>query len=107
MAEANNAEPTTPGEARRSGLRRTRWIAAGVSVGAAAFLTGTIAAVNAAPSNDSNSGSNSSTRVQTNNRIRDDEYAPAVPFSPQTQTQAPSQQVIPQFQQPQTRTHGS
>ena len=114
MTEPNNPERVTPGEQRRSGLRRARWVAVGASVGAAAFLTGAIAAVNTAPSGNSDSDSNSSTQVQTNNRIADDEYTPAVPFSPQSQTQVPTQngtqngtQVTPQFQQPQTRSRGS
>ena len=38
----------TPGEARREGLKKSKWVAAGVAVGAAAFLTGVIAGVNGA-----------------------------------------------------------
>jgi len=52
------AVPSTPGEGRRQGLRRARWIAAGTAVGAAAAVTGTVAAANAAPSD---ARSNSST----------------------------------------------
>ena len=40
--------PPTPGEARRQGLRKSRWVAGGVAVGAAALLTGVIAGVNGA-----------------------------------------------------------
>lgn len=103
------AEPMTPGEERRQGLRRARVVAIGASIGAAAFLTGAIAAMNTAPSN-SGSDDNSSTPVQTNDRIGDDEYEPAEPFSPQSQTQVPSENatpVTPQFQPPQTSSHGS
>jgi hypothetical protein len=38
----------TPGEARREGMKKSKWVAAGVAVGAAAFLTGVIAGVNGA-----------------------------------------------------------
>ena len=41
-------EARTPGEVRREGLSRSKWVAAGVAVGAAALLTGVIAGVNRA-----------------------------------------------------------
>ena len=95
-------EPSTPAEARRTGLHRARWIAAGAAVGSAVVLTGTIAVVHAAPSS-----SGSTTIVRTDDGITDDEYVPAQPFQPQTQTQTqPTQQQQPQFQ-PRTQSGGS
>ena len=97
-------EPSTPAEARRSGLHRARWIAAGAAVGSAVVLTGTIAVVHAAPS----SPSDSTTSVRTDDGIADDEYVPAQPFQPQTQQQQQStqQQSQPQLQ-PRTQSGGS
>jgi len=97
-------EPSTPAEARRSGLNRTRWIAAGAAVGSAVVVTGTIAVVHAAPS----SPSGSTTVVRTDDGIGDDEYVPAQPFQPQTQQQPQStqQQTQPQLQ-PRTQSGGS
>jgi|SRR4029453_15363442 hypothetical protein len=86
-------EPTTPPEERRHGLNRSRWIAAGAAAGAAVVLTGTIAVVHAAPS----SPSDSSRLVRTDDGIGDDEYVPAEPFQPQTQS--PSQQPQTETQQ--------
>jgi hypothetical protein len=98
-------EPTTPAEQRRQGLHRARWVAAGSAVGAAALLTGTIAVVHAAPSS-----SNPTQLVRTDDAIGDDEYVPAQPFQPQTQSPSQSQsqspQVTPQFQ-PRTHSGGS
>lgn len=45
-------QPTTPGEARKQSLRRTRWVVAGVTVGAATFLTGIVAGANGSAPND-------------------------------------------------------
>jgi hypothetical protein len=98
-------EPTTPAEARRTGLNRARWIATGAAVGSAVALTGTIAVVHAAPSSSSNSRI-----VRTDDGISDDEYIPAEPFQPQTQTQQPQTQLPTQQQvplQPGTRSGGS
>jgi hypothetical protein len=96
-------EPTTPAEQRRQGLNRARWVAAGSAVGAAVLLTGTIAAVHAAPAS-----SHSTRLARTDDAIGDDEYVPAQPFQPQSQSQSPSQsqQVTPQFQ-PRTHSGGS
>src|SRR5262245_32583335 len=97
-------EPTTPAEERRQGLNRARWIAAGSAVGAAVLLTGTIAVVHAAPS------SNPNQLIRSDDSVSDDEYAPAQPFQPQTQSPSQSQtqspQVTPQFQ-PRTQSGGS
>ena len=99
-------EPTTPAEQRRQGLNRSRWIAAGSAVGAAVVLTGTIAVVHAAPS------SNPTQLIRSDDSVSGDEYVPAQPFQPQTQSQSPSQsqtqspQVTPQFQ-PRTHSGGS
>ena len=98
-------EPTTPAEARRNGLNRARWIAAGAAVGSAVVLTGTIAVVHAVPS----SPSNGNQLIRSDDGISDDEYTPAQPFEPQTQqqqTQPQTQQQTPQFQ-PGTRSGGS
>jgi hypothetical protein len=98
-------EPTTPGT-RRQGLHRARWVAAGSAVGAAVVLTGTVAVVHAAPS------SKSTQLVRSNDAVGNDEYVPAQPFQPQTQspsqsqTQSQSPSVSPQLQ-PRTRSGGS
>jgi hypothetical protein len=94
-------EPTTPAEQRRQGLNRARWVAAGSAVGAAVLLTGTIAAVHAAPPS-----SHSTRLVRTDDAIGDDEYVPAQPFQPQSQSQSQSPQATPQFQ-PRTHSGGS
>src|SRR5262245_22051075 len=100
-------EPTTPSEARRQGLNRARWVAAGAAVGTAVVLTGTIAVVHAAPSN-----SNGNQLIRSDDGIGDDEYVPAQPFQPQTQQQQQTPQPqtqtqqTPQFQ-PGTRSGGS
>jgi hypothetical protein len=96
-------EPTTPAEARRQGLNRARWVATGAAVGTAALLGGVIATVNGAPAS-----SNSHQLVRSDDGIGDDEYVPAQPFQPQTQTQPtqPQTQTVPQFQ-PRTRSGGS
>src|SRR5262245_42224559 len=100
------SEPATPAEERRHGLNRSRWVATGAAVGVAAVRGGTIAMVNAAPS----ASSDSNRVIRTGNGIGDDEYEPAEPFQPQTQspTQQPQQtpQFTPQFQ-PGTRSGGS
>ena len=96
------SEPTTPAEERRHGLNRSRWIATGAAVGAAAVLGGTIAMVNAAPS----APSDSNRVIRTGNGIGDDEYEPAEPFQPQTQQPQQTPQFTPQFQ-PGTRSGGS
>ena len=95
-------EPTTPAEARRHGLNRARWVAAGAAVGAAVVLTGTVAVVHAAPS----STTNSNQLIRTDDGVGDDEYVPAQPFQPQTQTPSQSQTQVPQFQ-PRTHSGGS
>ena len=96
-------EPSTPAEARRTGLHRTRWIAAGAAVGSAVVLTGTIAVVHAAPSS-----SGTTTTVRSDEGIGDDEYVPAQPFQPQTQTQQQPTQPQSQSQlQPRTQSGGS
>ena len=94
------AEPTTPAEARRQGLRTSRWIAGGVAVGSAVVLTGTIAAVHAATDEPT-----ASTSVSTERRTEDayddeTEYEAAEPFAPQQPSAAgtPQQQVGPQAQ---------
>ena len=96
-------EPTTPAEARRQGLNRARWVATGAAVGTAALLGGVIATVNGAPAS-----ANSHQLVRSDDGIGDDEYVPAQPFQPQTQTQPtqPQTQTVPQFQ-PRTRSGGS
>ena len=98
-------EPTTPAEARRQGLNRARWVATGAAVGTAALLGGVIATVNGAPAS-----SNSHQLVRSDDGVGDDEYVPAQPFQPQTQTQPqptqPQTQTVPQFQ-PRTRSGGS
>jgi len=96
-------EPTTPAETRRQGLNRARWVATGAAVGTAALLGGVIATVNGAPAS-----SNSHQLVRSDDGIGDDEYVPAQPFQPQTQTQPtqPQTQTVPQFQ-PRTRSGGS
>src|SRR3954454_21354913 len=98
--------PGPPAEARRQGLNRARWVAAGAAVGAAGVLTGTVAVVHAAPS----SRSKSNQVVRTDDGIGDDEYVPAQPFQPQTQQQQQQQQQQPTQQpqvQPRTRSGGS
>lgn len=101
------AEPSTPGEARRHGLRRARWVAAGASVGAAVLLTGTIAAVNAAPSATGQSGRNGE-HDSRSDEIDDDEFGRAEPFSPEALQQQVPRQSSPQVApQPQTRSRGS
>ena len=100
------SEPTTPAEARRHGLNRARLLATGAAVGAAAVLGGAIAVVNAAPS----SPSDSNQLVRTGNGIGDDEYEPAEPFEPQTQSPTQQPPAAPQFTpqlQPGTRSGGS
>jgi len=103
------AVPSTPGEKRRFGLRRARWIAAGAAVSAAVVATGTVAVVNAAPSHGGTGGQSS----PSDDGISRDDYGSATPFTPQQQTEqspqfTPQQQTqsVPQFQ-PQTRSHGS
>ena len=97
-------EPTTPAEERRHGLNRARWVATGAAVGVAAVLGGTIAMVNAAPS----SPSDARQLVRTDDGIGDEEYVPAEPFQPQTQSpsQQQTQQPTPQFQ-PRINSGGS
>ena len=78
------AEPSpTPAHGRRPRLRRARWVAVGASVGATIALTGTIAAVNAAPQLDP------STRGETERAdpvIGSEEYGGAQPFTPDTRS---------------------
>ncbi|GMU78019.1 MAG: hypothetical protein AMXMBFR46_08160 [Acidimicrobiia bacterium] len=106
------AEPSTPGEVRRHGLRRARWVAAGASVGAAVLLTGTIAAVNAAPSATGRSGRNGEHDSRSDDDLRDeiddDEFGRAEPFSPEALQQQVPRQSSPQLApRPQTRSRGS
>lgn len=121
----------TPGEARRQGLRRSRWVAAGVAVGSAAFLTGVIAGLNGVDGNSSDGPQISSVLPggvqqvpQYGDNARgddggyevDDDLGSARPFDPQagTSQQAPSfdpssgsaSQPGPQAG-PQTRSGGS
>ena len=101
-------EPTTPAAARRHGLNRARWVATGAAVGAAAVLGGTIALVNGAPAGSSDG----SRLVRSDSTVGDDEYEPAEPFQPQTQspTQSPTQSNTPQLSpqlEPGTRSGGS
>jgi len=97
-------EPSTPAEARRQGLNRARWVAAGSAVGAAVVLTGTVAVVHAAPS------SSRTQIIRSDDAVGNDEYTPAQPFQPQTQSPSQSQtqtpQATPQYQ-PRTRSGGS
>src|SRR5262245_25106468 len=98
-------EPTTPADDRRHGMNRARWVAAGSAVGAAAVLTGTIAVVHAAPSS-----SKPNQVIRSDDAIGDDEYVPAQPFQPQTQSPSQSQSQTPQFTpqvEPRTRSGGS
>jgi hypothetical protein len=78
-------------------------------VGAAVLLTGTIAVVNAAPSNansSSETSSNTPTRESDDgSRSSDDDYGSARPYTPTQQT--PTQQAPTFTPQPQTRTRGS
>lgn len=62
MPDPQPSEAPTPGEARREGLKKSKWVAAGVAVGAAAFLTGVIAGVNGADK-DSADGQQISSQV--------------------------------------------
>ena len=117
------AEPNTLGEARKQGLRKSRWVAAGAAVGAAAFLTGIIAGVNGADSNGIPTQPISSTNggVQSAPRSDDgyssnDEYESdddddfERPFTPQqpSGSASGSTQQVPSFTpQPQTRSGGS
>ena len=98
-------EPTTPAEKRRQGLNRARWVAAGSAAGAAVVLTGTVAVVHAAPSS-----SNPTQLIRSNDAVGDNEYVPAQPFQPQTQSPSQSQtqspHTAPQLQ-PRTRSGGS
>jgi hypothetical protein len=106
-------EPNTPGEARKQGLRRSRWAAAGVAVGATAFLTGIIAGVNGAPQANASAGRQAS--VATDDRSLDipqydgrryeyDDDEGARTYTPQQQ----STSQVPSFRvQPQTRSGGS
>jgi hypothetical protein len=126
------AEPQTPGDARRAGIRKSRWVAAGVAVGAAALLTGVIAGVNGVDGSGNADGSQISSVVPggssslpqlDDSRGRgasiDDEYGDyedyesARPFDPQSGSGSTQQlpsgsstQVSPRFQ-PQTRSGGS
>lgn len=120
------AEPTTPGEARRQGMNRSRWIAAGVAVGAAALLTGVIAGANGADDNGTSQQQISATdldgvqqapRYDDGGRYddeyeSDDDYGSARPFEPQQQSPSfnppsgSSTQQSPSFG-PQTRSGGS
>ncbi len=76
------AEPNTPGEARKQGLRKSRWVAVGAAVGAAAFLTGIIAGVNGAdgngiptqPISSTNGGVQSAPRSDDGYSSDDDKY---------------------------------
>jgi hypothetical protein len=95
-------EPSTPADARRHGLNRARWIAAGAAVGSAVVVTGTIAVVHAAPS----SPADATQIVRTDDGISDDEYVPAQPFQPQTEQQQQTQQVSPQLS-PQSESGGT
>jgi hypothetical protein len=92
--------------ARRHGLRRSRWVAVGASFGAAVALTGTIAAVNAAPSADASGGSIvRADDIDDIDEIEEaDEYLPAQPFAPQSSPQPATPQVAPRAH---TRSGGS
>ena len=92
MTQPQMPEPgaPTPGEARREGLKKSKWVAAGVAVGAAAFLTGVIAGVNGADKTSSGNqvssvvpgGSQSSN--DSNRSYGDDDFGDARPFTPQS-----------------------
>lgn len=126
------AEPNTPGEARKHGLRKSRWVAAGAAVGAAAFLTGIIAGVNGADDNSlqppqissTNGDSQYTPRSDDGSATRfddDDDYDDDYddddeddrPFTPQQPSgsasgSSGSTQQSPSFTpQPQTRSGGS
>lgn len=123
------AEPNTPGEARKHGLRKSRWVAAGAAVGAAAFLTGIIAGVNGADSNgiptqpisSTNGGVQSAPRsddgYSSNDEYESDDDDFERPFTPQQPSGSASgsagsasgsTQQAPSFTpQPQTRSGGS
>ena len=114
------AEPNTPGEARKQGLRKSRWVAAGAAVGATAFLTGIIAGVNGADSNGIPTQQISSTNGGVQDAPRsDDGYSTSDdddferPFTPQAPSgssgsSSGSTQQVPSFTpQPQTRSGGS
>jgi len=110
------AEPNTPGEARKQGLRKSRWVAAGAAVGAAAFLTGIIAGVNGADSNGLPTQQISSTNggVQYTPRSDDSYDRPFTPQQPSgsasgsSSSSSGSTQQLPSFTpQPQTRSRGS
>lgn len=114
------AEPTTPGEARRQGLNKSRWIAGGVAVGAAALLTGVIAGANGAGSGATSTQQEVSAAIpgstfsvpryddhRESEREYDDDFEDARPYTP-SQQQAPSAapQRTPSYG-PQTRSGGS
>jgi len=116
------AEPNTPGEARKQGLRKSRWVAAGAAVGATAFLTGIIAGVNGADSNgiptqqisSTNGGVQSAPRSDDGYSTSGDDDSFERPFTPQqpsgsaSGSSSGSTQQVPSFTpQPQTRSGGS
>lgn len=116
----------TPGAIRREGLRKSKWVAAGVAVGAATFLTGVIAGVNGAdnpstggrrtasvvPGGSSQSpryGDGSGRSYDDDYQVTDD-YGSARPFDPQSGGSSSgvgsTTQQAPSFR-PQTRSGGS
>jgi hypothetical protein len=90
--------------ARRHGLRRSRWVAVGASIGAAVALTGTIAAVNAAPSADASRARAVVGSDEIDEIAEPDEYLPAQPFAPQSSPQPATPQIAPRAH---TRSGGS
>lgn len=103
----------TPGEARREGLKKSKWVAAGVAVGAAAFLTGVIAGVNGA--DDSTDGQQVSSVVpggfqqapqsddgssgsydNPSESGSDDDYGSARPFDPSSGSSSSGGSFTPQ-----------
>ena len=119
------AEPNTPGEARKQGLRKSRWVAAGAAVGAAAFLTGIIAGVNGADDDNLQPQQISSSDGVSRYTPRSDDGSASTfddddeydrPFTPQQPSgsasgssgSSGSTQQSPSFTpQPQTRSGGS
>lgn len=133
MPDAQPNGGLTPGEARREGMKKSKWVAAGVAVGAAAFLTGVIAGVNGAddssadgqqissavpggfqqapPGNDSDR----SYGDDSDRSYGDDDFGSARPFDPQSggssfnpggSSSGSSTQQSPSFG-PQSRSGGS
>jgi hypothetical protein len=120
-------EPTTPADARRQGLNKSRWVATGVAVGTAALLTGVIAGVNSADGTSTSPQQLSvadadgfqpaapydgSRRYESDDEYEYDDDGRAQPFDPRQQAptfnppSGSSTQQSPSFG-PQTRSGGS